>query len=202
VILAGPEAWEEARVAVERGQLVAFPTDTVYGVACDPYNRDAIEALYQCKGRQREKAIPLLLSSVDRVGDVASEFPPCARVLGEAFWPGALTIVVPRVASLPRELSGSDTIAVRVPNHSGLLGLISSCGGALATTSANLSGLPDAITVEKVVEYLGSSVEVIVDGGRSPGGVPSTVVNCSSDPPTILRKGAIDAAEILATLSG
>ncbi len=185
------QAWEEARLALERGDLVAFPTDTVYGVACDPYNRNSIEKLYLSKGRQREKAIPLLLSGADRVAAVAKAFPECAEKLGAAFWPGALTLVVPRAESLPRELSGSDTIALRVPGHDSLRHFIASCGGALATTSANLSGMPDATTAQRAAEYLGEHLAVVIDGGVSPGGTPSTVVDCSVEPPVVLREGAL-----------
>lgn len=191
-----PATWELARTAVERGELVAFPTDTVYGVACDPYNPTAIELLYRSKGRQREKAIPLLLAGVAEVASVTRGFPSTAELLGKALWPGALTLVVPRSGRLPRALSGTDTIAVRVPDHDELRNFIASCGGALATTSANLSGRPDALTAKQVEDYLGEHVAVIIDGGRVPGGVPSTVVDCVSEPPRVLRAGALGEERI------
>jgi len=196
ILAESEEAWAEARQAVKHGELVAFPTDTVYGVACDPYNRDAIERLYLSKGRQREKAIPLLLSGVDQVARVATEFPECATKLGAAFWPGALTLVVPRAEALPRELSGTDTIAVRVPGHDSLRKFIASCGGSLATTSANLSGMPDATNAQRAAEYLGDHLAIIIDGGTSPGGTPSSVVDCSVDPAAILREGALSREHI------
>src|SRR2546425_792248 len=99
-----PETWDLARSAIRRGDLVAFPTDTVYGVACDPHNVAAIEHLYAAKGRQREKAIPLLLSDIGRIATVCLEVPDCASILGAAFWPGGLTLIVPRAAGLPEEL--------------------------------------------------------------------------------------------------
>jgi L-threonylcarbamoyladenylate synthase len=195
-------SWLVARHAIADGGLVAFPTDTVYGVACDPYNVAAIERLYAAKGRDREKAIPLLLSTASRCAEIAGTLPNGATRLGSAFWPGALTLVVPRAANLPSALGGGDTIAVRVPDHAELRAFIESCGGALATSSANLSGRPDAVTAEQVAQYLGDAVQVVIDGGTTRGGVPSTVVTCVADPPTILREGAIDRDRIEATLRG
>jgi tRNA A37 threonylcarbamoyladenosine synthetase subunit TsaC/SUA5/YrdC len=169
-----PEAWSLARQAVVEGELVVFPTDTVYGVACDPYNPAAIEKLFAAKGRVREKAIPLLLADAKYVRGVSSGLPATALRLGQAFWPGALTVVVPRRGDLPPNLS--------------------------AATSANLSGQPDALTAEQAAAYLGKSVRVMVDGGTAPGGVPSTVVNCAVDPPVVLREGAIALDRILEAL--
>jgi L-threonylcarbamoyladenylate synthase len=170
---------------------VAFPTDTVYGVGCDPYNLNAIEKLYEAKGREREKALPLLLAGVEECVRVAADLPEPARRLGATYWPGALTLVVPRAPGVPEELGGGDTIAVRVPAHDDLRAFIGACGGALASSSANLSGRPDARTAQQVLQYFADSVDLIVDGGETPGGVPSTVVNCVADPPRILREGAI-----------
>src|SRR6478609_10408090 len=115
VVPIGPEAWVLARQAVASGKLVAFPTDTVYGLACDPYNIDSINALYAAKSRDRLKAIPLLLADVDRIATVARQVPKSALRLGARFWPGALTLVVPAGPGLPAELGGGDTIALRVP---------------------------------------------------------------------------------------
>src|SRR6476661_6131288 len=122
------ESWQQAAYALSSGLVIAVPTDTVYGVACDPYNPSAIELLYSAKGRDREKAIPLLLSGTHMLEQVATSFPETAQWLGAALWPGALTLVVPRKPELPRELSGSDTIAVRVPNHNELRAFIDSVG--------------------------------------------------------------------------
>ena len=193
-------AWERAAEALRSGGLVVFPTDTVYGVGCDPRDREAIERVYQAKGREHTKAIPLLLSDVSHLRDVASQVPEAARALGGDFWPGALTLVVWRAEGLPAELGGGDTIAVRVPNHEGLRGFIELCGGAVAATSANLSGQPDATDPVQAADYLGSAVDLIVDGGPSGGSVPSTVVNCTVSPPRILRVGAISVEQVRRTL--
>jgi L-threonylcarbamoyladenylate synthase len=192
----GEQAWELARRILAEGRLVVFPTDTVYGIACDPYNVGAIARVYEAKRRPAQKALPLLLSGVHRIGDVALSIPDCARRLGEAFWPGALTLVVPRKPTLPQALSGGDTIAVRVPDHDQLRAFIESFGGAVAATSANISGQPDALDARQAADYFGDSVDLIVDGGPAAGGVPSTVVNCTADPPQILRVGALSEEQI------
>ena len=183
------EAWRLAAQAIAEGELVVFPTDTVYGVACDPYNRKAIGQLFEAKGRGLEKAIPLLLAGPEQAQRIAGQFPQSAALLGEALWPGALTLVVPRGADLPEELGGGATIAVRVPNHNELRSFLAACGGALAVTSANISGEPDALTAQESAAYLGDKVEVIIDGGQVPGGVPSTVVNCAVNPGNTAARG-------------
>jgi L-threonylcarbamoyladenylate synthase len=180
--------------------VVVFPTDTVYGIGCDPYCVPAILRIYEVKGRDFRKALPLLLSGVDQISSVASGQPRAARALGAAFWPGALTLVLPRAAKLPAELGGGETIAVRVPDHDSLRMLIARVGGAVAATSANISGQPDALDAAQAAEYFGDSVDLIVDGGRVRGGVPSTVVDCTVEPPVILRRGAHDSEEIFAAL--
>jgi L-threonylcarbamoyladenylate synthase len=142
----------------------------------------------------------LLLADAKYVRGVSSGLPAAALHLGQAFWPGALTLVVPRRADLPPNLSAGDTVAVRVPGHDELRRFLETCGGALAVTSANLSGQPDALTARQAADYLGDSVRVVVDGGPAPGGVPSTVVDCAVQPPAVLREGAIPRDRILEVL--
>jgi L-threonylcarbamoyladenylate synthase len=194
------EAWALAAKVVERGDLAVFPTDTVYGIGCNPYDAAALERIYVAKGRPIQKAIPLLLSDATDITTVAGELTESAKLLGQHLWPGALTLVVQRNSALPVQVGSANTVAVRVPNHQGLRGLIARCGGALAATSANRSGEPDALDVSEAVQYLGDHVQLFVDGGRSPGNKPSTVVDCTVEPPRILREGAADAAEIEALL--
>lgn len=191
------QAWSEAAGIVKRGGLVVFPTDTVYGIGSNPYNTHAIEGIYEAKSRSHLKAIPLLLADVSFVPQVTDSRNEVAEALGRAFWPGALTLVLPSAANLPAELSGGQTIAVRVPDHDGLRGMIAQCGGAIAATSANTSGMPDAQNAEEAAEYFADKVELIIDGGQAKGGVPSTVVNCTVTPPVVLREGAISAKAIL-----
>ncbi|HKP53512.1 MAG TPA: L-threonylcarbamoyladenylate synthase [Chloroflexia bacterium] len=194
ILPASPQAWQQALMHLKLGELVVFPTDTVYGVGCDPLNVQAINAIYDAKGRERQKAIPLLLSGADQLGAVATELPGAATLLASRFWPGALTLVVPQSAHLPEELGGGDTIAVRVPDYAELRDFIAACGGLIAATSANVSGQQDAVSAQQAADYLGAHVGIIIDGGETPGNVPSTVVDCTTDPPRILRAGALDPA--------
>src|SRR5437762_510414 len=160
------EAWALAAKTVERGDLIVFPTDTVYGIGCNPYDAAALDRIYVAKDRPAQKAIPLLLSDASDVTRVAGELTECARLLGQHLWPGALTLVVQRNSALPDQVGSANTVAVRVPNHRGLRRLIARCGGALAATSANRSGEPDALDVGEAVRYLGDHVQLFVDGGR------------------------------------
>ncbi len=194
--------WKEAASIIKSGGLVVFPTDTVYGVGCDPYNVEAIEAIFDAKSRSHLKALPLLLSDVSVVHYVTAAGNSLAERLGEAFWPGALTLVLPASPRLPAALGGGDTIAVRVPDHSGLRYMIGLCGGAIAATSANTSGLPDALNAQDAAMYLEEKVQAIVEGGQVRGGVPSTVVNCVTDPPIVLRRGAISDEAIRRIIEG
>lgn len=192
VELASAATWSRAVREVQEGNLVVFPTDTVYGVGCDPHNVKAIEAIYDAKGRDKQKAIPLLLSGPEHLAGVAASLPRAARVLGELFWPGGMTLVVPRAHGLPEELGGGTTIAVRVPDHHELRAFIAACGGIIAATSANRSGEPDATDATQAASYLSDKVALVVDGGATKGSVPSTVVDCTAEPPLILRAGALD----------
>lgn len=177
-------AVEEAAAALQRGEVVAFPTDTVYGLAV---GHGHIAALFVAKGRPKEKRIPILLSDASNL-ETSAVVTPAARVLAEKFWPGPLTIVL----AAPRR----GTVAFRVPANDLARRLIAASGGGLPVTSANISGRPDATTAEEVMEQLGGRISLVLDGGRTPGGVPSTIVDCSGDDVSILREGAIPASEI------
>lgn len=189
-----PEALAQSVEALRAGQLVALPTDTVYGVGCDPWQERAIERIYWAKLRPRNMAIPILVSGPEQVAQVARALPPLFVPLVERFWPGGLTVIVPRQFSLPEILcAGGDTVAVRMPNHPFALRLIAEMGGAMAVTSANLSGRPSPRTAQEVLADLRGRVAVVVDGGACPGGVASTIVDLVSEPPRLLRQGEIDA---------
>jgi tRNA threonylcarbamoyl adenosine modification protein (Sua5/YciO/YrdC/YwlC family) len=196
IVQANMDSWVIAAKAILEGDLVAFPTDTVYGVGCDPYNVLAIEKVYRAKARSHLKALPLLLSAMTVMDKVCRVTNEQAHLLGRAFWPGALTIVVAKAANLPDELGSPTTIAVRVPDHADLRDFIERCGGAIAATSANISGEPDALDANQASAYLGRSVALTVDGGPVHGGVPSTVVDFTGALPVILRAGPIRAADI------
>ena len=179
-----PGAVEEAAAALARGELVAFPTDTVYGLAA---GHDHIRRLYVAKDRPKDKRIPVLLSDAANL-EASALVTPAARALAAAFWPGPLTLVL--VA--PRR----GTIAFRVPDHALARRLIAASGGGLPVTSANRSGQPDTRTADEVVAQLEGRVALILDGGRTTGGVASTVIDCTTERIKIIREGAVTAAEI------
>ncbi len=195
-------ALEQALKALRQGGLVAFPTDTVYGVAASVARPLAIEEIYRAKGRPRSRPIPVLLDSAQSLERVAEDIPPEAWALARRFWPGPLTIVVQRSSSLPDVITaGGPHVAVRVPDHEFALRLLQAAGGALAATSANLSGQPDPVTAEEVLGYLEGRIDLILDGGRCRGGNPSTVVDLTGMRPTILRPGPISPQDLQRELS-
>jgi L-threonylcarbamoyladenylate synthase len=195
-----PQALRLVLEALQGGGLVAFPTDTVYGLGALIQIPESIQALYTVKGRQATKAIPLLLSSPEELGRVALAVSPMARRLAERFWPGPLTLVVPKHPSLPTELSSQATVGVRMPDHTIALALLR-VTGPLAVTSANRSGETSVTTAREVVEQLGGRIGLVLDGGQTPGGVSSTVVDCSGQDPVILRQGPISLEELRRVLS-
>jgi L-threonylcarbamoyladenylate synthase len=194
------DAIKEALRIIQSGGLVAFPTDTVYGLAADIHSMAAIDRIYQVKGRDMAKAIPVLISQMDQLNQVASEFPASAHRLAERFWPGALTLIIPRLASLPDNLSSGQTVAIRMPDYPPVLTLLQHCG-PLAVTSANLSGQVNPLSVADVVTQLNGKIDLVLDGGKVSGGVPSTIVDCSVELPVITRHGAIPDEDILSTIA-
>lgn len=194
-----PQAFSLAVEILQQGGLVAFPTDTVYGLAAHIQNTSGIELLYEAKQRAPSKAIAVLMSSSDDLSQVASEIPTQARQLAEQFWPGPLTLIVPRHPALPEALGPLPTIGVRVPNHPDALALMD-ITGPLAVTSANLSGETNACSAQDVLQQLDGRVDLILDGGITPGGTPSTVVDCTSPILQVLRSGPISSDELFAIL--
>ncbi len=190
-----PQAIPRALAVLQNNGLVAFPTDTVYGVGCLAYSPVAIERIYIAKGRDIQKAIPILFGDLSQWAELVEVVQPYARCFAEQFWPGPLTLVVKKRMGLPAGLSPSQTIGVRIPDHPFALSLLRRTG-PLATTSANLSGNPEAKTALEVYQQLAGRVELILDGGPTPGGAPSTVVDCTGVEPKILREGPILAAAL------
>ncbi len=195
-----PDAVLRALGVLKSGGLVAFPTDTVYGVGSLVFDGKAVEAIYLAKDRPIEKAIPVLLGDADDLAKVASEVPTMARRLAIRFWPGPLTLVVPKRLTLPEPVSATDTVGVRVPDHPFARTLLLAAG-PMAVTSANISGQASPSTAEEVLSQLGGRIELILDGGRTLGGKPSTVVDCSGREPVILRAGPITLMEIESALA-
>jgi len=203
VLSAAPAAVARAAAVLAAGAIVAFPTDTVYGVAAALGNAEALRRLFAVKGRPAEKTLPVLLADRSQVGLVAAAVDPRAEALMARFWPGPLTIAVPARSDLPEAVVGpGTTVGVRVPDHPIARALIAAAGGALATTSANRSGAPAAVTAEEVVAQLGGAIELVLDGGATPGGVASTVVGMAEERLVVFREGAIAADEVLRVWRG
>ncbi len=195
------ESIQRAREVLLGGGVIALPTDTVYGLGAHSGVASAVEQLYALKFRDKGKAIPLLLAGVDDLRLVAVEVPEVAWRLAERFWPGPLTMVVPKAAGVLDVLTaGGPSVAVRVPAHNAVLKLIATLGAPLAATSANLSGQTEAVTANEVRAVFGARLQLILDGGRCPGGVASTVVDVTVTPPRIRRRGAA-AQEVEAFLA-
>ena len=190
-----------ALAILHAGGLIAFPTDTVYGVGALAYHGHAIESIYIAKDRPVEKAIPVLISDVEDVDRVAMDIPDAARTLASRFWPGPLTILFPKRADLPESVSATSTVGVRVPDHETARALLRAAG-PMAVTSANISGAQSPVTAEEVHQQLGGRIPLIVDGGRTPGGVPSTLVDCTGAELRVLREGPITLTQLLAALNG
>ncbi|KAA1428846.1 threonylcarbamoyl-AMP synthase [Nocardioides antri] len=185
-----------AALAIQRGRLVVFPTDTVYGIAADAFDAEAVQRLLDAKGRGREMPPPVLVSTAGTLDALATKVPDYARVLTDAFWPGPLTVVCHEQPSLRWDLGETrGTVAVRMPAHE-LAREILDRTGPLAVSSANLTGKPAATTASEAVAMLGDRVAVIVDGGPSGGAVPSTIVDVTAERPRLLRLGAISVEEL------
>jgi L-threonylcarbamoyladenylate synthase len=188
---------------LEGGGIVAFPTDTVYGVAVMPWDDDAVARMYEIKQRSLDKPIPLLLSDVDHLSRVA-ELPlqherSCKRLIAR-FWPGGLTLVLPKTQLVSDIISHSSTVAVRVPGLALARDVIREAGGVLAVTSANRSGFPSPVTAFEVEEQLGDRIDLILNGGVTRGGVPSSILDCTVSPPRLLRHGIITEATLCSVM--
>jgi L-threonylcarbamoyladenylate synthase len=194
-----PGTLARALAILHNGGLVAFPTDTVYGLGASAFNEAAVGGIYTAKDRSVEKAIPVLLGDPADLAKVTLEVPGVAARLAARFWPGPLTLVVPKHPDLPEIVSATSTVGVRVPDHGEARALLSAAG-PMAVTSANLSGQPSPSTAQEVFAQLGGRIALIIDGGKTPGGLPSTVVDCTGTEPVILRVGPISEDEIRAAL--
>lgn len=180
-----------AALAVQRGQLVVFPTDTVYGLGADAFDPASVRRLLAAKGRGRDMPPPVLVSAPTTLDALAVGVPSYARALIAELWPGPLTVVCRQQPSLQWDLGDTrGTVAVRMPDHEVALELLSRTG-PLAVSSANLTGKDAATTADEAEEMLGASVEVLLDGGQTPGSVPSTIVDATGEHPRVLRLGVI-----------
>jgi L-threonylcarbamoyladenylate synthase len=181
---------------LQMGGVIAFPTDTVYGLGADAFNPTAVERIYEIKNRPKHRQFPLLIADVEQMTTLAEPIPEIAWFLARRFWPGALTLVLLKTDSGPDYLASEPTIAVRIPNHPVCLTLIQRLGNPIIGTSANISGQPSALTAEEVEQQLGGKIDFVINGGKCPGGKESTVVDVTREPPVILRQGIIPSHEI------
>jgi L-threonylcarbamoyladenylate synthase len=189
-----------AKVSLDRNELVVLPTDTVYGIAANAFSPKAVEALLNAKGRDRTMPPPVLIPKVETLSALASDLPLVANQLAAAFWPGALTMVLKAQRSLEWDLGETrGTVALRVPDHKITLALLEDVG-PLAVSSANLTGKDAAVNVQQAVEHFGDNVAVYLDGGASPKGEASTILDLTQvrdgEPIRVLRKGAISLDRI------
>jgi L-threonylcarbamoyladenylate synthase len=181
----------EAALAVQRGELVVLPTDTVYGVGADAFTPAAVTGLLAAKNRGRTMPVPVLIGEASTLAGLVVNLPPVAHQLAEAFWPGGLTLVLEHAPSLAWDLGDAEgTVAVRLPDDDVARDLLRRTG-PLAVSSANRSGRPAATTAQEAVEQLGTHAAVVLDGGPRTSGAPSTIVDCTAPVPRVLRVGAI-----------
>ena len=190
-----------AAEVILRGGLVAVPTDTVYGLAANGLDADAVEKIYEVKGRPHIKPIILLVQDLSSAEVFCSEIPENARILAEAFWPGALSLVLPHSDIVPDIVTaGGKTVGVRCPDHPKALDLLRLSGVPLAAPSANVSGMPSPKSAEEVLTYFDGKIDCVIDGGISALSFESTIVDFAEDPFRIIRQGALPEEEILRAL--
>lgn len=194
------KALEKSVSILNKGGLIVFPTDTVYGLAAKFDETEAIERIYQVKGRDQTKALAVLVGNLDQLKIISTGISKNATKLIKYYWPGAMTLILEKRGDLKAQLSIDNSIGIRIPDDR-FVRELSERIGPLATTSANRSGFPSTTRVDEVLEQIGNLVDLIVDGGECEGGVPSSVVDCRFEEIKILRDGAIPKEEIYRSLS-
>jgi L-threonylcarbamoyladenylate synthase len=182
----------KASEVISKGGVIAFRTDTFYGLGADPFNSHAVARVRELKGREDDKPILLLISDHDYVARLLINLPEAFKQVAEKFWPGPLTIIGSAVASLPQQVTaGTGTVGIRLPADEQVRELVRECGGVLTATSANPSGRQPARTAREVAEYFSTGLDLIVDGGDVTATKPSTVLDVLTSPPRVIREGAI-----------
>lgn len=199
--LGSPSAREAVETAVQRiraGGIVAFPTETFYGLAVDPFNAAAVERLFAVKGREAGKPVPIVIDEFKRSKGIIGAISPEAWSLIRKFWPGPLTLLFSASPQLPSTLTGgTGKVGLRIPSHPVALGLLRVAAQPVTATSANRSGEPAATSAAQVEETLGRDLDLIMDGGNTPGGSGSTIVDSSFHPPRLIREGKIPFRDVL-----
>jgi L-threonylcarbamoyladenylate synthase len=197
------ESIEYAAGYIKRGEVVAVPTDTFYGLAVDPTNLASIEAVFRAKGRPETKALPILVNSVEQAITLIRDVPDVFLKLAHEFWPGALTLVVTATSRLPLKVTGNTgRVALRWANAPIITSLIAATGGPITGTSANLSGFPSCSNANQIVQQLGDRIPLILDAGDTGGSLASTIVRIDGDQYSIVREGKIPDADIHKVLEG
>ena len=191
------EAIARAAEIIKAGGLVAFPTETVYGLGADALNPEAVKGIFVAKGRPPDNPIIVHVAELEHLGILADSITAGAVALAERFWPGPLTLILKKSAGIPDDVTaGRETVAVRMPRNNVALALIRACGVPIAAPSANLSGRPSGTTGAHVFQDLAGKIDLVLDAGPVEIGVESTVLDISTRPPTILRPGAVTAEEL------
>jgi L-threonylcarbamoyladenylate synthase len=194
-----PKGIEKAGRLILQGGIVAFPTETFYALGADALNEQAIQKVYEIKGREERKPLLLLVAEKDWLPALIRELPPPAEKLIERFWPGPLTLIFGASERIPAKLTGhTGKVGIRVPGHPAARELIRAVGRAVTGTSANPSGSPSASFAAEVVQALGAKIDAVLDGGRTPGGLGSTVLDVSGPSPVMVRQGVVPAPELFA----
>jgi L-threonylcarbamoyladenylate synthase len=192
------EALERAARTIHSGGIVGFPTDTLYGLAADPFDAAAVQRVIDAKGRPDGRPLPLIACDVAQIVADVGVMSPLARALAARFWPGPLTLVIPALPRITAAVTGgTGRVGVRVPAHAVARGLCDVCGHAVTATSANVSGLPPAVNADELAASM-SGVDLLLDGGPAPGGPPSTVVDVSDEGARLIRVGAVAWEEVRA----
>jgi len=196
------DAIQEAVTWIRRAGVIALPTDTLYGLAADPFRADAVARVYAVKGRDAARALPLIAADIAQVHAHLGPLPPVAASLAARFWPGPLTLLVAAVPSLAPDVSGgTGAVGVRVPAHDLARAVCAACGHPVTATSANRSGEPATADPDAVERALGDGVDLLLDAGLAPGGAPSTIVDVTVAEPRLVRAGAISWDEVRAWLN-
>ncbi len=195
-----PVALKHAVDILHNGGLVAFPTDTVYGLAANLFDAETVERLNIVKGRASERTLAAMIADISELNLVVSTISPLARHLAESFWPGALTLILPARQELSQRVAPKGTVGVRIPKSPLALALLRR-SGPLAVTSASRSGKPLPMTAQDVLDQLNGVIHLVIDGGHVTGKVPSTIVDCTGPEPDLVREGPITLEQLRAIQS-
>lgn len=192
-----PERISQAADIIRAGGVIGYPTETVYGIGANIFNRDAVARIFDIKGRAQQKAIIVIVPTIDVLNELAANISFGAKKLIEAFWPGPLTMIFQASKKVPREITGGGaTVAIRIPANEICIQLMQKSGVPITSTSANLAGAPNPVSAPEVAQNLGDRVDLIIDGGPSKSGTPSTVIDATGEQIRIIRAGAIDKVDI------